>query len=243
MRRRLVPLEVAAVGILLAACGSEAQPSASPSPDTSLIVRMVDAQGAEVAKAVLTPVPLSHGSSATGATNSGSPASTGVHFHVTVEKLQPGSHSFAVHAAGRCDPPGFTTAGPILNPSGARAVVGAQDLLGPLVGSLPDLPVGSDGSATVDFTSDAVTLDRGPANSLRSQDGTSLVVIDPAGNSRIACGVVSAPQPTSPTPSPSPTAVVSTSTTTTTVTVTHTSTLLATPSPTALPTATAVPTR
>jgi Cu-Zn family superoxide dismutase len=169
-----------------------------------------------------------------------------VRFHVSVEKLLPGSHPFAIHAAGRCDPPRFTTAGPIFNPPGGRLAAGAQSLLGAEVGSLPDLPVGSGGSATVDFTSDAVTLERGPDNSLRSPQGTSLVVLDTSGGSRVACGVISAPAPASPSPSPSgspsPTTAVSTSTTTTTVTVTHTTTLVA-PSPSAKPpTPTAAPT-
>jgi Cu-Zn family superoxide dismutase len=246
--RRLVPFELTVLTVVTAGCGSTAQPSPSPTPDTSVTVQMTDSQGADVARATLTPVPLSRTSSATArfGTGAATPATTGVHVHVTVQKLLPGSHPFAIHAAGRCDPPRFTTAGPIFNPPGARVAVGAESLVGAEVGSLPDLPVGSDGSATVDFTSDAVTLDLGPENSLRSPQGTSLVVLDTSGGSRVACGVISAPAPASPSPSPSgspsPTTAVSTSTTTTTVTVTHTTTLVA-PSPSAKPpTPTAAPT-
>jgi Cu-Zn family superoxide dismutase len=239
--RRLVPFELTVLTIVTAGCGGGSQPSSSATPDTSVTVRIIDSQGAEVARATLTPVPLASLSSSTasaGGTGAATPASTGVRFHVSVEKLLPGSHPFAIHAAGRCDPPRFATAGPIFNPPRARVAVGAQSLLGAEVGSLPDLPVGSDGSATVDFTSDAVTLERGPENSLRSPQGTSLVVLDTSGGSRVACGVISAPTPTSPSPSPSgspsATSTGSVSTATTTVTVTHTTTL-ASPSPSAKP--------
>jgi Cu-Zn family superoxide dismutase len=239
--RRLVPFELTVLTVVTAGCGGGSQPSPSPTPDTSVTVRMIDSQGAEVARATLTPVPLASLSSSTaaaGGTGAATPATTGVRFHVSVEKLLPGTHPFAIHAAGRCDPPRFSTAGPIFNPPGARLVAGAQSLLGAEVGSLPDLPVGSDGSATVDFTSDAVTLERGPVNSLRSPQGTSLVVLDPSGGSRVACGVIGAPEPASPSPSPSgsprATSAVSVSTATTTVTVTHTTTL-APPSASATP--------
>jgi superoxide dismutase, Cu-Zn family len=227
--RRLVPFELTVLTVVTAGCGSASQPSPSPTPDTSVTVQMTDSQGADVARVTLTPVPLSRPSAATAPADSGvaTPATTGVHVHVTVQKLLPGSHPFAIHAAGRCDPPRFTTAGPIFNSPGARVAVGAQSLLGTEVGSLPDLPVGSDGSATADFTSDAVTLDLGPENSLRSPQGTSLVVLDTSGGSRVACGVISPPVPASPgsslSGSPSPSSAVST--TTTTVTVTHTTTL------------------
>jgi Cu-Zn family superoxide dismutase len=235
--RRLVPLELTVLTVVTAGCGGASQPSPSSTPDTSVTVRMMDSQGAEVARATLTPVPLSTSSSSTaiaGGTGVATPATTGVRVHVSVEKLLPGTHPLAIHAAGRCDPPRFTTAGPIFNPPGGRLAAGAQSLLGAEVGSLPDLPVGSDGSATVDFTSDAVTLERGPVNSLRSPQGTSLVVLDTSGSSRVACGVISAPLPASPSPSPSgspsATSTVSVSTATTTVTVTNTTTL---PSPSA----------
>jgi Cu-Zn family superoxide dismutase len=243
--RRLVPLELTVLTVVTAGCGGGSQPSPSSTPDTSVTVRMMDSQGAEVARATLTPVPLSTSSSSTaivGGTGAATPATTGVRFHVSVEKLLPGTHPFAIHAAGRCDPPRFTTAGPIFNPPGGRLAAGAQSLLGAEVGSLPDLPVGSDGSATVDFTSDAVTLERGPVNSLRSPQGTSLVVLDTSGSSRVACGVISAPLPFSPSPSPSgsPSATSTVSTATTTVTVTNTTTLPS-PSASAKPSATTTP--
>lgn len=246
--RRLVPIELAALTAAVVGCGSGSQPSSSPTPDLSVTVRMIDSQGAEVARVTLTPVPLARASStASVSAGTGAQAGSGVRVHVSVERLLPGGHPFAIHAAGRCDPPRFTTAGPIFNPPSARAAAETQSLLGAEVGSLPDLPVGSDGSATVDFTSDAVTLDRGPASSLRSPQGTSLVVLDGSGGSRVACGVISAPAPPSPSPSPSgtpsPTTSVSTSTTTTTVTVTRTSTVAISPSPGATtPTPTPTPT-
>jgi Cu-Zn family superoxide dismutase len=219
-------IAVALLGGGIAACGGGSTPSTGPGPET-VSVRLLDAQGNQVGTAVLTAVPL------TGST-------TAVRFHVSLSDLAPGDHGFRITAAGRCDGPDFSTAGPVLNPSGDT--VRAANRLGHIAGALPDLPVGDDGSGTADFVDDLVTLDRGPAGSLRGPSGSALIVTANAGDAterttttgaRLACGVVSPEAATSPTPSPSPTPAasptVSVRTSTTTVTVTRTAT--ATPAP------------
>lgn len=95
---------------------------------------------------------------------------------MTGYRLPPGPHGLHVHAAGRCDPPDFTTAG-----------------------DLPNLVVAPSGEGGIDITTKAVTLGSGPT-SLFGPGGTSLVIhaaaddekTDPTGNSgaRLACGVV-----------------------------------------------------
>ena len=179
MRRPKASTATIAAALLgggLAACGGGSSPSTGPGPDT-VSVPLVDAQGAQVGTAVLT---------ATG---------TGVRFHVSVNDLAPGGHGFRITSVGRCDSPDFTTAGAVLDPSGDT--VQAANRLGHIAGALPDLPVGDDGRGTADFVDDLVTLDRGPASSLRGPQGSALIVTVTAADAtarstttgaRLACG-------------------------------------------------------
>jgi superoxide dismutase, Cu-Zn family len=241
MRRLTSTFAAALLGAGLAACGGGSTPSTGPGPET-VSVRLLDAQGAEVGTAVLTAVPFAGNT-------------TGVRFQVSLSHLAPGDHGFRITDVGRCDGPDFTTAGAVLNPPGDTGPTANR--LGHVAGVLPDLPVGDDGTGTANVVDDLVTLDRGPANSLRGPNGSALIVTanagDAAGRStttgaRLACGVVSPQAATSPTPSPSPTPTasptVSVRTSTTTVTVTRTATPTAAP-PTrtpAPPTSTPTPT-
>ena len=61
-----------------------------------------------------------------------------VEVYAKVRGLAPGFHGFHVHTTGRCDAPGFTTAGGHLNPSGATH--------GAHAGDLPSLLVNADGT-------------------------------------------------------------------------------------------------
>jgi superoxide dismutase, Cu-Zn family len=111
--------------------------------------------------------------------------------------ISPGDHGIHLHAAGKCEAPGFTSAGGHLNPASHQH--GSMNPAGPHLGDLPNLPVGADGSGSV-----RAPL-TGPAASLLADlfdaDGTAVVVhagpddykTDPSGNSggRIACGVLS----------------------------------------------------
>jgi Cu-Zn family superoxide dismutase len=235
MRRLTLLATTLFLGGVAACGGGETTPSTGPESTT---VRLLDAGGVQVGTAVLTAVPLGGSTAApapseTAALGAVSGATTGVRFHVTIDNLGPGSHGFRVTRVGRCDPAGFATAGADFNPLGGAGVAAGR--FGHVAGALPDVPVGDDGRGSAEFVDDLVTLDRGPANSLRSQRGTALIVDATAGDvaagrsvapgPRVACGVISpeaqaSPSP-SPSPSPTPSATTSVSTTTRTVTVTR----------------------
>jgi superoxide dismutase, Cu-Zn family len=123
----------------------------------------------------------------------------GVHLQARVADLPAGFHGFHVHAIGRCDAPGFTTAGGHFNPSGTTH--------GAHAGDLPSLLVNDDGTATL-----ATVTDRFSIADLRDADGSAVMVHSGPDNfaniparygtpdqetlntgdsgSRIACGVV-----------------------------------------------------
>ena len=123
----------------------------------------------------------------------------GVKIAVAVSQLTPGEHGIHIHTVGKCEAPGFTSAGGHFNPTSAHH--GAQNTQDPHphLGDLMNLTVGQDGSAKASLVANGVTLGDG-ANSLFHEGGTSLVIhakaddmkSDPSGNSgdRIACGVI-----------------------------------------------------
>jgi len=227
-----------------AACGSASTVPKTPAPTKApnqKTVELHDKEGALVGRAILTSVPIAQFSGSTD--TSASPAASGkaspsaeisapsvptegtaVKFHIVIDALSPGSHGFHVHAAGKCDPPDFTSAGPHFNPS--KALHGRNNPKGPHAGDLGNLPVGGDGKVTVDLIDNLISLDEGKDQSVvGTASGTALVIhakaddeaTDPAGGSgsRIACGVISpgtgaveATPETSPSPevSPSPSA-------------------------------------
>jgi superoxide dismutase, Cu-Zn family len=112
--------------------------------------------------------------------------------------LPPGPHGIHFHEVGRCDAPGFTSAGGHFNPTAAHH--GLENPAGPHAGDLPIIIVPASGRVTVELTSPRVTLDAASTSGLFDADGTALVIhaaaddqrTDPSGNSgaRIACGVV-----------------------------------------------------
>jgi Cu-Zn family superoxide dismutase len=122
-----------------------------------------------------------------------------VNIHVKAKQLTPGEHGIHVHEKGLCDPPEFTTAGSHFSPTSKKH--GFDNEKGYHAGDLPNIVVATDGTVDVTLVTNHVTLKKGKGNSLRSKQGTSLVihadaddyVTDPAGNSgaRIACGVIS----------------------------------------------------
>jgi Cu-Zn family superoxide dismutase len=123
------------------------------------------------------------------------PASSGSLVHLELHGLPPGWHGVHVHAVGRCEAP-FQTAGSHWDVGGhAHGPFGAH---GPHSGDLPNVLVGADSSATVEFVASGLALS-GAENALDA-DGAAIVVhagrddyrTDPSGNSggRIACGVL-----------------------------------------------------
>jgi Cu-Zn family superoxide dismutase len=140
------------------------------------LARLVDAKGQQVGTAKLTA------------------ADGGTQISVEVAGLTPGKHGFHVHAAGKCDPPDFKTAGPHYNPTGKKH--GHDSAEGAHAGDLPNLDVGEDGKGATTFTAKGLKL----GELLASKDGGALVIhadpddgkTDPAGNAgaRVACGVI-----------------------------------------------------
>ncbi|MET3472540.1 MULTISPECIES: superoxide dismutase family protein [unclassified Novosphingobium] len=119
----------------------------------------------------------------------------GFRVHVDAKGLPPGVHGIHLHTVGKCDAPGFTTAGGHLNPDGHQH--GAENPAGAHLGDLTNLTVGADGTGALDFALRGGADMTGPA--LFDADGTALVIhaapddykTDPSGNSgaRLACGV------------------------------------------------------
>ena len=122
------------------------------------------------------------------------PRSGGANLRIAVQGLPPGEHGLHLHAFGRCDPPGFQSAGDHWNPEGRRH--GHLNPQGPHLGDLPNLTVSANGHGAINFRI---------AGLIGDADGTALVVhaspddyqTDPSGNSgdRIACAVVARPRP------------------------------------------------
>jgi Cu-Zn family superoxide dismutase len=112
--------------------------------------------------------------------------------------MAPGAYGVHLHAVGRCDPPGFTSAGPHCNPTGHQH--GKDNPQGMHKGDLPNLLVGTDGRGTFEYTVPGATLLGRGAGALLDADGAAIVVhaqaddyrTDPSGNSgaRIACGTL-----------------------------------------------------
>lgn len=125
-------------------------------------------------------------------------ASSGGRLTLTVEVagLAPGEHGMHLHAVGRCERQGFSSAGPHLNPNGRQH--GAANPQGKHLGDLPNLTVGSRGRGRAVVPLDGSWSEYAAA--LLDSDGTALVVhagaddykTNPSGNSgdRIACGVL-----------------------------------------------------
>jgi len=119
----------------------------------------------------------------------------GFSVHVDARGLPPGIHGIHLHTTGKCEAPGFTTAGGHLNPMGHMH--GAENPMGAHLGDLTNLTVAADGIGALDFALPGGGDTVGPA--LFDADGTALVIhaaaddykTDPSGNSgaRLACGV------------------------------------------------------
>jgi Cu-Zn family superoxide dismutase len=112
--------------------------------------------------------------------------------------MSAGAYGAHLHAAGRCDAPGFETAGPHWNPTGQMH--GKDNPKGMHKGDLPNLVVGTDGRGSFEYTIPNAGLSGMLPTSLIDGDGAAVVIhaspddfrTDPSGKSgaRIACGVL-----------------------------------------------------
>jgi Cu-Zn family superoxide dismutase len=126
------------------------------------------------------------------------PTSSGVHITGELKSLTAGQHGIHIHTVGKCEAPGFTTAGAHFNPASAKH--GLQNSAGPHAGDMENITVGADGEVDVDLTTPRITLDAAANTGVFDADGAAIVVhaaaddqkTDPSGNSgaRIACGII-----------------------------------------------------
>lgn len=121
-----------------------------------------------------------------------------IRVRVEAAGLTQGAYGAHVHTTGRCDPPGFNSAGPHWNPTGQQH--GKDNPQGMHKGDLPNLLVGTDGRGSFEYTIPNAWVSGGRSNVLMDGDGAVVVIhqsaddfrTDPSGNSgaRIACGVL-----------------------------------------------------
>ena len=121
----------------------------------------------------------------------------GVLIKLDLQNVPSGPHALHIHTTGKCEAPGFTTAGGHFNPTMAKH--GLMAAGGPHAGDMPNVFVPADGKLSVEVLDANVTLASG-AKSVFDGDGSALVLhatgddytSDPAGNAggRIACGVI-----------------------------------------------------
>jgi Cu-Zn family superoxide dismutase len=167
---------ILAAALLLAACASsQSQPEAvAPSRAAS----MVDSSGRSIGSASLLP------------------SSRGPLLVLKLQGVPAGTHGLHLHEAARCDPPGFESAGPHLNPTGRKH--GVRNPAGPHTGDLPNVRARAGGEVDTTLVLDGRVLAPNAAGA--GTPGRALVLhaladdlmTDPSGNSgvRIACGVL-----------------------------------------------------
>ena len=120
---------------------------------------------------------------------------------ITVTGLKPGPHGVHLHAVGKCEAPGFTTAGGHFDPGPAGNM--DPDANHPFhMGDLPNLVADASGKATLKAVTNRVTIADGPI-SLFDADGSAIIVhgnpdqgitgeakSGVSGGPRVACGVI-----------------------------------------------------
>lgn len=139
------------------------------------------------------PMPLVNGAGQSIGTVVAWQTAGGVGFRINAGRLPHGIHGVHVHAVGRCDPPGFTSAGGHWNPMARQH--GMNNPAGPHAGDLANVEVAANGMLGATLTVPGASM-----ASMLDADGAALVIhagpddyrTDPSGNSgaRIACAII-----------------------------------------------------
>lgn len=178
---RGITLTMAGAALALSACAAEREPidPIDPIAPTMLTADVRSPDGVTLARATVTE------------------SGDSLRVRVEAEALPPGAYGAHIHQTGRCDPPGFESAGGHWNPT--NRAHGKDDPDGMHKGDLPNLLVGTDGRGSFEFTIPAASI-AGRPNPVLDGDGAAVVVhagaddyrTDPSGNSgaRIGCGVL-----------------------------------------------------
>lgn len=175
---------IALLGLLVLACrGNRGSNHTSPVSEPDGIATLRTSSGATI-----------------GTLRLGRAGGGGVRMFGVLTGIPTGTHGTHIHAVGRCDAPGFETAGGHFNPGGRAH--GLSNAAGAHAGDAPNIVADATGRADVDLTFPAASLRVGDAASLWDTDGSAVVIhasaddqrTDPSGNSgaRVACGVIQA---------------------------------------------------
>ena len=160
---------IAAVMLTAACGGGETTNTATPANDAMTMGNETlpvenGSMAAESATATLTKADGSAAGSAVATTTA-----EGLAVTVSVTGITAGDHGVHVHMTGKCDAPGFTTAGGHWNPASTQH--GLDNPQGAHAGDMPNLTVADDGSGTLTFT-----LRSGTMAQLLDADGSAGVV-------------------------------------------------------------------
>ena len=193
--QRFTALTAIAVAGMVAGCGDQ------------------NAQNAQIDNGVAGPVseapavPLVNASGEIIGEVRGGDSDQGATLLIEARGLPPGTHGLHIHEVGLCEPPGFTSAGPHWNPTGAQH--GGENPQGAHLGDLENVTVGQDGTLRAEIRVPGTYLRTAGRNQgarqILDNSGAALVLhakaddyrTDPSGDSgeRIACAVLGSPPP------------------------------------------------
>ena len=180
MTRSMNIRNISLAAALAAATALSAASAIAASPPTASAT-LTDADGKSVARLMLTQ------------------ETDGVLAKLTVSGLKQGVYGFHIHTVGKCEKPGFTSAGAHWNPTSHQH--GKDNPQGPHMGDLPNVTVAASGMGSLEQKIPGAMLTGGD-HPLLDADGASAMIhaapddykTDPSGNSgaRMACGVITA---------------------------------------------------